>query len=144
MLTTWGAGLTVAAGTRLAHPLFTQPLALGKSPLPKGKEHSGYPHRALTHCEGFAPAAPRRAWTYVSESIWGLPLPWPLPVIALWSYYLHNKLIGGSLILERLRTPFRYGDIPVLHIYGVLAPVSRDYPLRAKVIKITYGLSRVD
>ena len=51
----------------------------------------------------FAPAAARRPWTHVSESIWGLPLPWPLPVIALGGFYPPNELIGHSPIVWHLQ-----------------------------------------
>ena len=89
-------------------------------------QHSGFPYHTFVHCKGFAPAAPRRAWIHVSESISGLPLSWPIPVIALGVRYTPNKLIGRGLILKR--KSFRYPIIPDLDIYQVLASVSRNYP----------------
>ncbi len=44
-------------------------------------EHLEFPRRGFPHCEVFAPAAPRRAWTRVSESISGQPLPRPVLVV---------------------------------------------------------------
>ena len=43
--------------------------------------HSRSPYHTFVHCKGFAPAAPRRAWTRVSESISGLLLSQPVPVV---------------------------------------------------------------
>ncbi|CAC12547.1 conserved hypothetical protein [Thermoplasma acidophilum] len=80
MITTRAAGVTAAAGTRLAQPLFLMLFRHQKS-LDKKSRHSGSPCRAFAHCTVFAPAAPRRAWTVVSESISGLPLSGPVPVL---------------------------------------------------------------
>src|SRR5665648_1052233 len=43
--------------------------------------HSVSPYRSFLHCKGFAPAAPRRAWIRVSESISGLLLSQPVLVV---------------------------------------------------------------
>ncbi len=43
--------------------------------------HSRFPYRRCRHCKVFAPAAPRRAWIRVSESISGLLLSQPVPVV---------------------------------------------------------------
>ncbi len=43
--------------------------------------HSRFPYRCFQHCKVFAPAAPRRAWIRVSESISGLLLSQPVPVV---------------------------------------------------------------
>lgn len=88
--------------------------------------HSESHRHPFGHCECFAPAAPRRTWVLVSVPIWGLPLTWPLPVIGLVSRYLTNSLIGCELILWR--QVFQQNTIPGRIAYGVLFPVSRDYP----------------
>ena len=44
--------------------------------------HLGFPRHAYAHCEGFATAALRRAWTFVSVSISRLPLSWPVRIVA--------------------------------------------------------------
>ncbi|BAA29286.1 106aa long hypothetical protein [Pyrococcus horikoshii OT3] len=91
--------------------------------------HWGSPRRGFPHCGGFAPAAPRRAWTRVSVSISGLPLSRPVPIFGLVGRYPTNYLIGRRPILGRsLTAPFRPGDLPVPQAYGGLAPVSRGYP----------------
>ena len=86
------------------------------------REHPESPCRACAHCKGFAPAAPRRAWTHVSESISGLPLSWPVPIIGLVGRYPTNNLIGHSPIL-------RFSDrlFPEHLSYPPLSSVSRDY-----------------
>ncbi len=65
------------------------------------RSHSESPRHAFAHCEGFAPAAPRRAWTHVSESISGLLLSQPVRIIGLLGNYPNNNLIRRSLILGR-------------------------------------------
>ena len=64
------------------------------------QEHSESPRRAFAHCGVFAPAAPRRAWTHVSESISGLWLSPPVPITGLLVRYTNNNLIGRGPILR--------------------------------------------
>jgi hypothetical protein len=94
---TWGAGITAAAGTGLAHPLFAILFTYGKS-FPKGKHSNSLCH-PCGHCRSFAPAAPRRARTCVSGSFWEHPLSRLLPIIGLLGRYPNNYLIGRSPIL---------------------------------------------
>ena len=96
-------------------------------------KHSESPPHACAHWEVFAPAASRRTWIHVSESISGLPLSRPVPVlqgyiqpnlgrrpfIGLRVRCTLNSLIGRSLILGSART------IPGTLPYLVLASVSR-------------------
>jgi hypothetical protein len=67
----------------------------------KSQHHSESPRHACAHCGGFAAAAPRRAGTLVSVSLWGLPLPWPLGIIGLVGRYPANNLIPRGPILKR-------------------------------------------
>lgn len=122
---TRAAGITAAAGTGLAQPLFVFLFTEDKSVLEK-RTHSNSLCHPCGHCKSFAPAAPRRARTSVSESFWGLRLSAPLPVIGLLSRYLNNYLIGRSPILNRLR--FQRCLIPESIAYPVLSSVSRGYP----------------
>ena len=59
--------------------------------------------------------------------MWPSALSGRLPIVALVSHYLTNKLIGRGLLLQRLSTfPFR--------AYAVLAPVSQGYsPLKGRL-----------
>ena len=99
--------------------------------------HSGFPCQAFTQfarlsllielfgkvlCKGFAPAAPRRACTHVSECISGLSLSRPVRIIALLSSYLNNELIRRSPIL-RCKS-FQRRCLPAIIAYGVLRAVS--------------------
>ena len=70
---TRAAGVTAAAGTGLAQPLFVDHLTVQKS---EGSmpSHSVSPYRTGVQCKGFAPAAPRRARNRVSDSVSGLSL----------------------------------------------------------------------
>jgi hypothetical protein len=103
VIPTRGAGVTAAAGTRLAHHLFAKMFTLGKS-LPKGK-HLELPYHTFVHCKGFAPAAPRGARASVSVPFSGRSLSRPLPIAGLVVLYTTNNLIGRQLILRR--KPFK-------------------------------------
>ena len=112
MVTTRGAGITAAAGTCLTHHLFAKltngqtsfgrptNFGLGKSFLKKRK-HSEFLRHTCVHCEISAPAASRRTWILVSESISELPLSRLVQIIGLSGRYPGNNLIRRSPILER-------------------------------------------
>ncbi len=88
-------------------------------------EHVGSPYHTFVHCKGSAPAAPRRAGTSISVSLSGLPLSWPVPIIALVGRYPTNKLIGRRPIL---RHEFALYRIPDGIAYQGLPTVSRGCP----------------
>ena len=123
MTPTRGAGVTAAAGTGLAHHLFSELFTLGKS-LPYGK-HLGSPYHAFAYCKGFPPAASLRTRTLISVSFSGLGLSSPLQITGLVSHYLTNYLICRRLILRR--RSFGRKCIPASISYPVLASVSRGY-----------------
>ncbi len=56
--------------------------------------------QAFAHCPIFPTAASRRSLGRVSVPVWLAVLLDQLPVIALVSFYLANKLIGHGLILK--------------------------------------------
>ncbi len=63
--------------------------------------HSESPYRTCVQCKGFAPAAPRRARNLVSDSVSGLLLSQPVPIIGTVGRYPTVYLIGRSRILQR-------------------------------------------
>ncbi len=69
--------------------------------------HAASLHQAFAHCEKFSTAATRRCLDRVSVPVWLVVLSDQLPVFALVSRYLTNKLIGRGLITKRqaLRSP---------------------------------------
>ncbi len=69
--------------------------------------HAASLHQAFAHCEKFSTAATRRCLDRVSVPVWLVVLSDQLPVVALVSRYLTNKLIGRRLIMKRqaLRSP---------------------------------------
>ncbi len=69
--------------------------------------HAASLHQAFAHCERFSTAATRRCLDRVSVPVWLTVLSDQLPVVALVSRYLTNKLIGRGLIMKRqaLRSP---------------------------------------
>ncbi len=85
-----------------------------------------FPYRSCLHCRVFAPAAPRRAWIRVSESISGLLLPQPVLITGLTVRYTGNNLISRRPIQKPLK--FQPQSIPADVTYPVLSPVSRGYP----------------
>ncbi len=122
MIITRAAGITAAAGTGLAQPLFVYLLTIYKSEdvMPS---HSGSPYRAFAHCKVFAPAAPRRAWNLVSDSISGLWLSPPVPIIGTVGRYPTVYLIGRSHILWRRSISYS------LHSsIGVLSVITLSFP----------------
>ena len=85
--------------------------------------HAALHHQTFVHCEWFSTAATRRCLDRVSVPVLLIVLSDQLPVVALVSLYLTNKLIGREPILKRdpKATLLR-------RAYAVLNPVSQDYP----------------
>ncbi len=100
MAATCGAGVTAAAGTRLAHHLFAKVFTFGKSLCDKSRKHVEFPPHAFAHWEVFAPAALRGARASISVPFSGRPLSRPLRIFGLVGRYLTNYLIRRHLILE--------------------------------------------
>ena len=78
------------------------------SSLPKGVynpktfiPHAASLRQAFAHCAIFPTAASRRSLGRVSVPVWLIVLSDQLPVEALVSRYLTNKLIGREPILDR-------------------------------------------
>ena len=64
--------------------------------------HAASLHQGFPHCEKFSTAATRRCLGRVSVPVWLVVLSDQLPVVALVSRYLTNKLIGRELIKKRI------------------------------------------
>ena len=60
--------------------------------------HAAWLHQACAHCAIFPTAASRRSLGRVSVPVWPVTLSGRLPVDALVSHYLTNKLIGREPI----------------------------------------------
>ena len=67
--------------------------------------HAAWLDQAFAHCPIFPTAASRRSLGRVSVPVWPVTLSGRLPVEALVSRYLTNKLIGRELILHRQNFP---------------------------------------
>ncbi len=63
--------------------------------------HSASLHQAFAHCARFPTAASRRSLDRVSVPVWLIILSDQLPVEALVSRYLSNKLIGREILPNR-------------------------------------------
>ena len=67
--------------------------------------HAASLRQGFPHCEKFSTAATRRCLDRVSVPVWLVVLSDQLPVIALVSRYLTNKLIGRGPIRKRQVAP---------------------------------------
>ncbi len=67
--------------------------------------HAALLHQACAHCAIFPTAASRRSLGRISVPVWPVALSGRLPVEALVSRYLTNKLIGREPILDRRSFP---------------------------------------
>jgi hypothetical protein len=75
--------------------------------------HAALLRQAFAHCARFPTAASRRSLGRISVPVWLIILSDQLPVVALVSRYLTNKLIGRGPISRRR---------PKLPLVGRLAP----------------------
>ncbi len=81
-----------------------------------------FPHAALlrhafAHCARFPTAASRRSLGRVSVPVWLIVLSDQLPIVALVSRYLTNKLMGRELLpMRRPKLPLETGLKPWLII----------------------------
>ena len=69
--------------------------------------HAASLRQAFAHCARFPTAASRRSLGRVSVPVWLIVLSDQLPIVALVSRYLTNKLIGrGPVLGRRPKLPF--------------------------------------
>ncbi len=73
--------------------------------------HAASLDQGCPHCPRFPTAASRRSLGRVSVPVWPIILSDRLPIAALVSRYLTNKLIGRGPITGRNLSPYRYGRI---------------------------------
>ena len=66
--------------------------------------HAASLRQAFAHCGRFSTAATRRCLGSVSVPVSRVMLSHPVPIVALVSHYLTNKLIGSGAILRRNHT----------------------------------------
>ena len=83
--------------------------------------HAAWLDQACAHCPIFPTAASRRSLGRVSVPVWPVTLSGRLPVVALVSHYLTNKLIGRELIPNR--NSFHTHLMPG----GVVSGISSDF-----------------
>ena len=118
----WILRITAAAGTELADPYSygTVKSLHVVMFLPVQKQfthhrcfflHAAWLDQACAHCPIFLTAASRRSLVRVSVPVWGISLSGPLPIVALVSRYLTNKLMGRMLIFYRWN--FNYKMMPL-------------------------------
>ena len=80
--------------------------------------HAASLHQAFAHCARFPTAASRRSLGRVSVPVWLIVLSDQLPIVALVSRYLTNKLMGrGPIPMRRPKLPFPSGLMAGGHIW---------------------------
>src|SRR3954453_14941632 len=84
--------------------------------------HAASLHQACAHYAIFPTAASRRSLGRVSVPVWPVALSGRLPVVALVSHYLTNKLIGREPIPDRKT----FHTIPMR--IGVISGISSGFP----------------
>ena len=128
--------ITATAGTQLV-------VAYSKCPEDKIKvvynpkafiPHAVSLRQTFVHCARFLTAATRRCMGRIAVPLLAVMLSHRLPVIALVSHYLTNKLIGRRLLLKRNH---RSDTLP-LRDYLVLVRLSTDYSrLQGRFLRVT-------
>ena len=79
--------------------------------------HAALLRQAFAHCARFPTAASRRSLGRVSVPVWLIVLSDQLPIVALVSRYLTNKLMGrGPISMRRPKLPFPSGLMAGGHI----------------------------
>ena len=89
--------------------------------------HAALLRQAFAHCARFPTAASRRSLGRVSVPVWLIVLSDQLPVVALVSRYLTNKLIGREPLPERI--PFLTSPCELVGTSGIsggFPPLSRS------------------
>ena len=105
--------------------------------------HAASLHQGFPHCEKFSTAATRRCLDRVSVPVWLVVLSDQLPVIALVSRYLTNKLIGRELIRKCLATLASKG-CPLLATCGINSPFGELSPTSRQVAHVLRTRSPLD
>ena len=90
--------------------------------------HAASLHQGFPHCEKFSTAATRRCLDRVSVPVWLVVLSDQLPVIALVSRYLTNKLIGREPHEKRQVAPALASGRCLPWPHAVLIRLSTSYP----------------
>ncbi len=101
--------------------------------------HAASLHQGFPHCERFSTAATRRCLDRVSVPVWLIVLSDQLPVLALVSLYLTNKLIGRGLIMKRQarRSPaFIPTGCPVVITFGISLPFGKLFPTSRQITHV--------
>ena len=125
--TSFGGTVKTAAYSTTAHSSLPTEVYDPRAFIP----HAALLGQAFAHCPRFPTAASRRSLDRVSVPVWLIILSDQLPIKALVSRYLTNKLMGRGLI-NRRQLPRRGHLFPqspkTSWSYPVLAPVSRSCP----------------
>ena len=94
--------------------------------------HAASLRQAFAHCARFPTAASRRSLGRVSVPMWLAILSDQLPVVALVSRYLTNKLIGREALHRRIAAFTPRAGAPKV-VRGITRPLGRLSPAEGQV-----------
>ena len=97
--------------------------------------HAASLRHTCVHCGRFVTAAPRRSLGSVSVPMWPANLSVRLPINALVSHYLANKLIGRGSLLWRL-APLNATACAIAMLCGISPIFTGLFPTSRKVIHV--------
>ena len=98
--------------------------------------HAALLRHAFAHCGRFSTAASRRSLGSVSVPVWVTILSDHLPVKALVSRYLTNKLMGREPISKQL---FNKRKLPMRHSF-ITSGISSRFQLLSRLGQVTHAL----
>ena len=91
--------------------------------------HAAWLRQGFPHCAIFLTAASRRSLDRVSVPVWLIILSDQLPIAALVSRYLTNKLMGRGLIFKREpKPPLTPVSADTVVLCGISAPFGTLFP----------------
>ncbi len=94
--------------------------------------HAAWLHQTFVHCAIFLTAASRRSLGRISVPVWLIILSDQLPIVALVSRYLTNKLMGRRLILQRPK-PLVIWPGDLMTSCGISTPFGMLFPTEGQI-----------
>jgi hypothetical protein len=97
--------------------------------------HAASLDQGFPHCPRFPTAASRRSLARVSVPVWPFALSGRLPIGALVSHYLTNKLIGRGSLLERPKA-FISTTCVIKIVCGISSGFPKLFPIQGQVTHV--------
>ncbi len=99
--------------------------------------HAALLRQTFVHCAIFPTAASRRSLGRISVPVWPITLSGRLPITALVSFYLTNKLMGRGLILRwQVTPPLIIRRCHPMILFGIRPPFEGLSPTRGQIAHV--------